>query len=258
MRLTVLNDNLAGKKCCGEHGLSFLIEGEKKILFDAGSSDLFLKNHEILGFSPEDVELIVLSHGHWDHGNGLRFIRSKKLICHPECFIKRYKKDNDKYNGLALSLEDARKSFDLMLSKEPYQISENIVFLGEIPRMNDFEAKKTPFYKEGRKEDYIMDDSGIAIKSDKGLIVVTGCSHAGICNIIEYAKKVTCAKKVYAVLGGFHLMEDDEITKRTTEYFKKEKIEKIYPTHCTELPALARFYDMFKIKRIHSGDIIEL
>ncbi len=258
MKITVLNDNFAGKKCGAEHGLSLLVEADKKVLYDAGPSDIFLKNAQILGANLDDVDFVVLSHGHWDHGNGLKYLKNKKLVCHPDCFIKRYRKKDGHYNGLQMTLEEAKKNFELILSKGPYNISEKIIFLGEIPRTNGFEAKKTDFCREGKKEDFIMDDSALAIKSEKGLIIVSGCSHAGICNIIEHAKKVSGMEKVYAVIGGFHLEAAGEATLRTIDYFKKERIEKVYPSHCTELPALSRFYEAFNVSQTHSGDIIEL
>jgi 7,8-dihydropterin-6-yl-methyl-4-(beta-D-ribofuranosyl)aminobenzene 5'-phosphate synthase len=257
MRLIVLNDNEAENKFEGEHGLSFLIENEKNILFDVGPSDVFLRNAKKLGINIDNIDFIVLSHGHYDHGNGLKFIKNKKLICHPGCFIKRYRKKDDSYVGLPITEEEAKKNFKLILSKEPYTISENIFFLGEIPRKNDFEAKKTTFHKEGKENDFIMDDSALAIKSKKGLIVVTGCSHSGICNIIEYAKKVTKLEKVYAVVGGFHLLEVDEITNKTIEYMKKEKIEKIYPSHCVLEPVVEEFSNKLNSERIKVGDIID-
>ena len=85
MKITVLVDNKSGR-CPGDHGLSFLIENSEKILFDTGASDLFLKNAKMLDIDINDIDFIVLSHGHWDHGNGLKFIKNKKLICHPGCF----------------------------------------------------------------------------------------------------------------------------------------------------------------------------
>jgi 7,8-dihydropterin-6-yl-methyl-4-(beta-D-ribofuranosyl)aminobenzene 5'-phosphate synthase len=257
MRLFVLNDNAAGNNCEAEHGLSFLVESEKKILFDVGPSDVFLRNAKKLGIKLDDVDSIVLSHGHWDHGNGLEFIKNKKLICHPECFIKRFSKKDDSSIGLPFTLEEAKKKFDLILSKEPHKISENIIFLGEVPRLNNFEAKKTSFHKEGNEEDFVIDDSAIAIKSDKGLIIIAGCSHAGICNIIEYAKKITGLKKVHAVIGGFHLKEVDEVTNKTIEYFQQEKIERIYPSHCVYPPVLEKFSEVLNAGRIKSGDIID-
>jgi 7,8-dihydropterin-6-yl-methyl-4-(beta-D-ribofuranosyl)aminobenzene 5'-phosphate synthase len=256
MRLTVLVDNKKGK-CESEFGLSFLIEDDKKILFDTGASDLFLKNAKNLDIKLDNIDMIVLSHGHWDHGNGLGHIRGFLLICHPDCFIKRYRKDGT-YIGLPLNQEEAKKKFDLFLSKKPYLLSDNITFLGEIPRKNDFEAKTTNFYKENKKDDFVIDDSALAIRSKKGLIVITGCSHAGICNIIEYAKEVTNINNVYAVIGGFHLREINETTKKTIDYLKKEKIEKIIPCHCVADEVIGLFKKELNSDTIYSGDSIEI
>ncbi|HPY82375.1 MAG TPA: MBL fold metallo-hydrolase, partial [Bacteroidales bacterium] len=88
------------------------------------------------------------------------------------------------------------------------------------------------------------------------LIIISGCAHAGICNTIEYAKKVTGLKSVFAVLGGFHLKHPDEQTVQTIAYFKAHAIQHIYPSHCTELPALALFYQEFKIRLLHTGMIL--
>jgi 7,8-dihydropterin-6-yl-methyl-4-(beta-D-ribofuranosyl)aminobenzene 5'-phosphate synthase len=90
------------------------------------------------------------------------------------------------YNGILYGREEMAENFELILSSGPCQISDNIYFLGEIPRLNDFEAQKTTFsyMDNGEKhQDFIMDDTALAIKTAKGLVIVTGCSHAGICNI---------------------------------------------------------------------------
>ncbi len=255
MKLTILVENNA-RKCPGEHGFSMLIEDDKKVLFDVGETDLFLKNAESLNINLEEIDCIVLSHAHHDHGNGLKFIKNKKLICHPGCFDKKYRR-NVEYNGLDINLEQAKENFEVILTKEPYKISENIIFLGEIPRENDFESKTTPFCDENDKDDFILDDSALAIKTEKGLVVIAGCSHAGICNIIEYAKRIT-GLNVYAVIGGFHLKKLNDIAKKTIEYFKKENIEHIYPGHCVKEPVISEFEKQLNAKRLHSGDVIEI
>jgi len=255
MRLTVLNDEVAGI-CPAEHGLSFLVEADRKILFDVGPSDIFKNNALKLGANLDDIYAIVLSHGHWDHGNGLKFIKNKKLICHPGCFTKRYRKKDNSYVGLPFTLEEAGESFDLVLSREPCDISNRITFLGEIPRKNDFEAKSTSFVFEDGKDDFVMDDSALVIKSNQGIVIVAGCSHSGICNIIEYAKKVTGIKKVHAIIGGFHLKEADAITLKTIAYLKKQNIDKILPSHCVSLPVIKLFEKELGAMRVHSGDTI--
>ncbi len=256
LKVTILNDNAPGNTCSSEHGLSYIVQADKTILFDLGPSDIFLKNAKKLNVNIDNIDTIALSHGHWDHGNGLKYLTNKKLITHPDSFQKKYRKKDHSYIGLPLSEEEARKNFDLILSKTPYKISEQIIFLGEIPRLNNFEAQITNFVLENGKDDFVLDDSALAVKTKKGLVIVSGCAHSGICNIIEYAQKVTQTKKVYGVIGGFHLKKDDLQTQKTIEYFKNLNIEKIYPSHCTALPALAAFYQNFKINQVLSGNII--
>jgi len=135
--------------------------------------------------------------------------------------------------------------FELICTKESYSISKNIVFLGEIPRLNGFESKKTDFIDENLKDDFVIDDSGLVIKSDDKIVIISGCAHSGICNIIEYAKKITGINRIKAVIGGFHLKDDGFQTKETIKYLKNQDIDQIYPSHCTELPALSMFYNSF-------------
>jgi 7,8-dihydropterin-6-yl-methyl-4-(beta-D-ribofuranosyl)aminobenzene 5'-phosphate synthase len=89
------------------------------------------------------------------------------------------------------------------------------------------------------------------------LVVITGCSHSGICNICEQAKKVTGISEIHAVIGGFHLKHANRQTQETIEYLKRNKIEKLLPSHCTELPALAAFYEAFKIQQVKTGEVFE-
>jgi 7,8-dihydropterin-6-yl-methyl-4-(beta-D-ribofuranosyl)aminobenzene 5'-phosphate synthase len=204
------------------------------------------------------VSVVVLSHGHWDHGNGLRYLSGKKLITHPGAFIKRFRKNDQTELGLALTKNEVEQKFELITTVKPYTITDNVFFLGEVPRTNDFESKTTPFVDAGGNEDFVIDDSAMAIVQNDALVIITGCSHAGICNIIEHAKVITGIKKVDSVIGGFHLKYDNHQTKMTIEYFKDQQIKKIYPSHCTELPALAVFYHHFGIQQVKTGMQIEL
>ncbi|MBN1251616.1 MAG: MBL fold metallo-hydrolase [Bacteroidales bacterium] len=256
LKITVLNDNAPKNKFASEHGLSYIVEADKKILFDFGPSNIFIKNAKLLNINFDDIDTLVLSHGHWDHGNGLKYLKNKKLITHPDSFQKKHRKKDNSYLGLPFSKKIAEKKFELILSKGPFQISKEITFLGEIPRLNNFEAKSTDFILDNGEDDFVMDDSAISVLTEKGLVVVAGCSHSGICNIIEYAKKLSGIENVYGVIGGFHLKHNDNQTKKTILYFKQNNIQKIFPSHCTALPALSQFYNAFKIEQIHSGDIV--
>lgn len=259
MKIYILSDNFSGAGFLAEHGLSYLIETQGNyLLFDTGGSDVFLKNAALMNVNIDSVKTVVLSHGHWDHANGLIHLENKKLITHPNSFIRRYRKSNKEYLGMNLSYEQAKEKFEIQTSTKPLQIFDNLYFLGEIPRILDFEKWQSPYFDETGKDDYIPDDSAIALVEDNQLIVVTGCSHSGICNIIEHAKKVTGLNKIKAVIGGFHLKYNNERTRKTVEYFKNEKIDKIMPSHCTQLPALAQFFNAFEIQQIKTGMIISL
>jgi len=257
MRLTVLTENTAGGKFLAEHGLSYLIEHDnQKILFDTGHSDIFLKNGFALGIDVQnDVNIVVLSHGHWDHGDGLQFIYGKPLIVHPAVCTKRYRKGGGDNIGLCLSKAELESKFTVIEAKKPYHLSENIIFLGEIPRSSGFESQNTTFIDEQGNDDFVPDDSALAIILGDELIVVTGCSHSGICNIVEYAQRVSGITMVKAIIGGFHLKNDDLQTQKTIDYLKQIGVKKIYPSHCTELPALAVFYNEFKIHQVKTGQI---
>jgi len=256
MKLSVLTENTASGYYTAEHGLSYFIEYENKnILFDTGHTEVFLRNAEKLNIDVDSAETVVLSHGHWDHGNGLKYLKNKKLICHPNCFIKRYRK-NDSFNiGLDLSYAEFDKRFEIITSQGPYYLSENIIFLGEIPRINSFEAQTTTFVDETGNDDFIMDDSALVIIINDELLIVSGCAHSGICNIVEYAKKITGLKKVKAVIGGFHLMKNNYRTKKTIEYFKEQNVSQVFPSHCTKFPALVAFYNEFKTQQVTTGMI---
>ena len=260
MKLTVLTENSAGAKFGAEHGLSYFIEvGDEKILFDTGHSDLFLRNAELLNLDLEtEVNTIVLSHGHWDHGDGLQYLKKKTLITHPASFTIRYRKNDHSSVGLKLSQEEIAANFDLITSEKPYFIKPGIVFLGEIPRLNNFESETTSFVDDKGQEDYVPDDSGLAIIQNNGLVIISGCAHSGICNMIEYARSVTGVRDIKAVIGGFHLKHKSHQTKRTIHYMKENGISMVFPSHCTELPALSAFYDAFKITQLKTGMILHL
>lgn len=259
MNVTILTENVAGKECLAEHGISYLIEiNGEKILFDTGHSDVFLKNAKKLGIDlHSEVDKVVLSHGHWDHGDGLQFISNKTLITHPSVFIKRFRKSDLSSVGLKLSKTDIQQKFSVIETTQPFQITEHLFFLGEIPRENNFEAQITSFVDDWGNADFVPDDSALAAVVNNQLVVITGCSHSGICNITEYAQKVTGISKIRTIIGGFHLKEQNRQTLQTIDYFKKKKVEMVLPSHCTELPALAAFYQVFPFQQVKTGSVFQ-
>lgn len=257
MVVSILTDNYPGEYTGAEHGLSYLIEYDGiRLLFDTGPSNLFLLNASIMGIDLANTDMIILSHGHFDHGNGLGNLSGGRLLCHPDCFVKRYRAADHSYIGLKNNRAEIAERFELITSKGPYKISDRIVFLGEIPRLTDFEAQKTSFSFEDGTPDFVMDDSAVALLMDEGLFVITGCGHAGIVNTLEYARKVTGEERLYGVMGGFHLKKQDRQTKETIHYLKENKVERVFPSHCTAFPALMEFAGNFRLRPLKTGDIL--
>lgn len=258
MKLIILNDNTAGRFCTAEHGLSFLIETEKKFLFDVGPSDIILDNAKKLNIDLDPVEDVVLSHGHWDHVNGLLHLKNKNIICHPDIFLKRFRKSNHSYIGMAEDKKQLSQRFTFNESTKPLQISESTWFLGEIPRKNNFEAQTTPFELENHDNDFVPDDSGLVITTKKGLVVISGCAHSGICNMVDHARSLFPQAPVYAVVGGFHLNSETEQIEKTIAHFKTLNISRVIPSHCTGLPALSQFYRHFSFMQVKTGNTLVL
>jgi 7,8-dihydropterin-6-yl-methyl-4-(beta-D-ribofuranosyl)aminobenzene 5'-phosphate synthase len=256
MTISVLTDNHPGGHTPAEHGLSYLIEyDEKRLLFDAGQSDMFLKNAEAMKINMTNIDMIILSHGHFDHGDGLWNLPGGRLLCHPGCFTKRYRKSDHSYIGLKNTKDELAGKFELVTSSKPYKISEKIFFLGEIPRLTGFESQTTSFVFEDGTADYVQDDSAVVFLLPEGLFVITGCGHAGVVNTLGYTKKVTGINKLFGIMGGFHLKEINLQTQETIRYLKENKLKQVFPSHCTDLPALSAFYGNFDMALVKTGNI---
>jgi len=228
-------------------GLSILVENnEETILFDTS-----LGNEIIDKIKDKHINFLVLSHGHIDHTDGLRFInlkKVKKLVTHPSCFKPRFYKKTP--IGIPVSLDFCKQKTEVKLTTKPLKLTKNVIFLGEIPRINFFEKIK-PVTIESEIPDFVEDDSAIAIKTSKGTIIITGCSHSGICNIINFAKEVT-KQRVIGVIGGFHLFNFKQ-AKQTIEFLKNEKIELVRPMHCLSKEAF-KLFEQEGFKKIKTNE----
>lgn len=277
MNLTILADNnvLQSKNFLGEHGLSFYIEvDDKKILFDTGYSDVYLKNASKMAINLLDLDYIVLSHGHYDHTWGLshylpfytsalkqgQSVKKPTILTHPDTFNEKYEEPMGEIGSL-LTVEKLKKVFDVNLSKEPFRIAENFIFLGEIPRLNDFEAKESigEVLKNGNYEDdYVVEDSALVYQSENGLIVITGCSHSGIANIVEYAKIVCNETRILRIIGGFHLIGPvGERINKTVKYLSQLRLHGVYPCHCTNFASKLALSKHMTVKETGVGLFVD-
>lgn len=260
MQLIVLTENCAGSGFLAEHGLSYLIKaGGKTILFDTGHTNVYKENAALMGIDlQEEVDFVVLSHGHWDHSGGLRFLKDLPLVAHPLSFMVRSRKSDGSHIAISQTKEELESRYNLILSQKPYYMTDSILFLGEIPRLNDFEAQTTPFVDKEGHPDFVLDDSALVVIENNELHIIAGCSHSGICNIINYAKKVTGVDKINTVVGGLHLKHYNKQTQQTVSFLKAEKPENVYPSHCTALPAIVAFGEAFEIEQLKTGMSIDL
>jgi len=273
MKLTILIDNntFIDEYLLGEPALSIFIEEDnKKILFDAGYSDAFIKNAVKLNKNLKDLDYLIFSHGHNDHTWGLvpltelytESYNSNKpvILAHPLAFNSKYIKQTEGV-GSKLSIDKLQNYFDFNLTKSPFWITDKFVFLGEIPRNNDFECR-IPIGKvktdSGLQDDFLLDDSALVYKSQQGLVIITGCSHSGICNIIDYAKKVCNESKIVDIIGGLHLLKtENQYMSKTLNYLKSCDIAKMHPCHCTDLQAKISLSSICNIQESASGLILE-
>lgn len=270
MRLRVLVDNCAliDRYYLAEPAVSYLIEADGlRLLFDAGYSDVYLRNAASMGEDLSRLDYVVISHGHDDHTGGLAYWPASNgrpgLIAHPDAFNP--KRHGGLSIGSPLSREELAARFELGLTREPLWLSPRLVFLGQIPRLNGFEGLKPVGERHkaagpadggasAYEPDFVHEDSALAWKGDDGLVVVSGCSHAGIVNIVEYAMKLCGESRLSAVIGGFHLLDAAEaLLGSTAERLAALAPSAVYAAHCTDLAAKIRLAAELPIRELGVG-----
>ncbi|MBN1902049.1 MBL fold metallo-hydrolase [Candidatus Sumerlaeota bacterium] len=247
MKITILMDNNAEEGFASEHGISLWIETpEIRILFDTGQSRLFIDNARKLGISLEKTDVIVLSHGHYDHTGGLADIldiaSKAQLILHPNAVLPRYSVYPGKTPRSIGMPDSALASIDRLKKDrttwviQARKIASDIGVTGAIPRETPYEDVGGPFFldPEGKREDTLVDDQALWINTDEGLVICAGCCHSGLINTLNYIRRLNANSKIRLVIGGFHLVNASaERMERTLEALMKDPPEKLAPCHCT-------------------------
>lgn len=254
-RITVLCENTVGaiSGTLGEHGFAALIEpaGAAPLLFDTGQGLTLLHNAARMKKDLSSIQAVIISHGHYDHAGGLlpllKEIGPRPVYGHPGIFRPRYRlKDTGESYPIGMpverdELETAGAGFEL--SDQFRQIAPEIYLSGQVPRVTAFETGDRGLYCDcaGQESDSTPDDQSLVLDTQKGLVVVLGCCHAGLVNTLEHIAQMTGRRDIYAVIGGTHLgFCGQDQTEKTIAVLRKLAVKKLAVAHCTGFAASAR------------------
>lgn len=280
MKATLLIENhcLFNTYYNAEHGYSAWIEDEGvKVLFDTGYSDKFIHNAHDMNIDLRTADYVVLSHGHIDHTGGLKYLmkfyqdnamfrKPVLLMADPVIMNKKFHFGFGYHVGMDVSLEELSKQFHLRFESKPIWLTESLVYMGKTETSNDYEGIRPQIAKvlidSEWQDDYVIEETQLAFRHENGtdITVLAACAHQGMCNIMEYAKKVTGGSHIHTYLGGSHLLSGEvspEQLDKTCDYVAREKIDRFHVCHCTDLKCLVRLANTCPVEETGVGLVVE-
>ena len=252
IHLTILCENSVDRVSpyglLGEHGFSCHLKTPTgDFLFDTGGGMTILNNAKLMGIDFTKLQGIMFSHGHFDHTGGLKQVLEKTgkipIYAHTDLFSDHYSKNSGEMYNIGVPWPQAeleKLGADFKFSASPYEVTPGLLLSGEVPRITEVETGDPNLLSHSESgeqiTDPLRDDLSLFINTDKGLVILLGCAHAGLLNIIDHAIKVTGQEKIHMIVGGTHLKFcSEEQMSATLDRLEGLKIDKIGASHCTGL-----------------------
>src|SRR5688572_2082763 len=258
LKITILSTMLADGPALGEWGFAALVEVDgRRLLFDTGAhSDVVLKNAQALRVDLTTVPDVVLSHSHWDHVGGLLTLRNSVLPGSPAAlaqvhvgagmFLPRRDKGlpAEANPMIVLKPQYAQTGGRFVVHDGPTQLYPGVWLTGPVPRKypeRNWSGQGTIETADGPKEDNIPEDSALVFDTAQGLVVLTGCGHAGVVNILEYARTIVGPARTHALIGGVHLFNaNDKTLAWTSDRLREFGVDNLIGAHCTGIETVYR------------------
>lgn len=246
MRVTLLVDNEASDVLRSEHGLSFLVETDDgSALFDVGQTDAWLHNLIALGRDPDAIEVVAISHGHYDHTGGLaraiRELPDASYYAHPACFQPKYARTNDELRYIGMVAEVVSQKAAFTLNRSSVEIIPGVILSGEIPLKKETHSSVSKFWagQENPGRDTFEDEQCVVIRNNSFTAVLVGCAHRGLENNLFAAMDVAGATRIDLLAGGFHLADaGEERLESLAGFLERVDVGQIACCHCTGSDAI--------------------
>ncbi|MDR3698129.1 MAG: MBL fold metallo-hydrolase [Candidatus Sulfopaludibacter sp.] len=264
LQITILADNaIFNRDLLAEHGLAILVEaGGRRILFDTGQGRVLTANAAALGCALETLDAIVLSHGHYDHTGGIAQVLQlggkPRIFAHPAAlgpkFAKRGQPPHRDIGMPDASREALGSAGDRLVTTESVtEVAPGVWCTGEIPRTH---AAESGFFLDPacRELDPLIDDQALFVETCDGIVVITGCAHAGLVDTLDRVAQITGQDRIFAVAGGFHLMlSERDAWEAAGNALGRREVQWIAPVHCTGFGAQAYLHARFHSRAIEAG-----